>query len=75
MFNSSIINLQKLQQQFFSVAYRMIGEKAASEDIVQETITIYWTKLKQQELTHIQDLQKSLALHPLPTVYINWQRM
>ena len=60
MFNSSTINLPKLQKQLFSVAYKMVGEKAASEDIVQETITIYLTKLKQEELTHVQDLQKYL---------------
>ena len=60
MFNSSTINLPKLQKQLFSGAYKMVGEKAASEDIVQETITIYLTKLKQEELTHVQDLQKYL---------------
>lgn len=60
MFNASTINLQKLQKQLFSVVYKMIGEKAASEDVVQETITIYLTKQKQQALTHVQDLQKYL---------------
>jgi len=60
MFNSSTINLRNLQKQLFKVAYKMIGEIAASEDIVQETFTIYLTKKKQSELEHVQDLQKYL---------------
>ena len=60
MFNSSTINLQNLQKKLFKVAYKMIGEIAASEDIVQDTLAIYLTKKKKDELTHVKDLQKYL---------------
>ncbi len=60
MFTPSTINLQKVQKQLFSVAYKMIGEVAASEDIVQDTLTIYLTKQQKNELTHVQDTQKYL---------------
>lgn len=60
MFNHSSINLQKIQKQLFRVAYKMIGEKAASEDIVQETLAIYLSKQQQNELGAIQNLQKYL---------------
>ena len=60
MFTPSIINLQNVQKRLFKVAYKMIGEVAASEDIVQETLTIYLTKQQKNELTHVQDIQKYL---------------
>jgi len=60
MFTPTTINLQKLQKQLFSVAYKMIGEIAASEDIVQDTLAIYLTKQQKKEFTHVQDLQKYL---------------
>lgn len=60
MFNSSTINLQNLQKKLFKVAYKMIGETAASEDIVQDTLAIYLNKEKKNELAHVQDLQKYL---------------
>lgn len=60
MFIPSSINLRKLQQQLFSVVYKMIGEVAASEDIVQDTLTTFLTKQQQKALHHVQDLQKYL---------------
>ncbi len=60
MFTPTTINLQKVQKQLFSVAYKMIGEIAASEDIVQDTLTIYLAKQQKKELAHVQDLQKYL---------------
>lgn len=61
MFNSSKINLQELQKTLFCVAYKMIGEVAASEDIAQETIAIYLSKAKRKELEEVRHIKKYLV--------------
>ena len=60
MFTPSTINLVDLQKTLFCVAYKMIGEIAPSEDIVQDTITAYLEKSAKRELSHIQNLKKYL---------------
>jgi len=60
MFNPSTINLRELQKSLFAAAYKMIGEVAPSEDIAQETIAIYLSKLAKNELTTVVNLEKYL---------------
>ena len=61
MFNHSAINLGELQRMLFSVAYKMIGEVAPSEDIAQDTIAIYLAKSTKNELPEVINLEKYLA--------------
>lgn len=60
MFNPSTINLRELQKLLFATAYKMIGEVAPSEDIAQETIAIYLSKVAKNELSAVKDLKKYL---------------
>jgi len=60
MFKDSTINLQELQKSLFAVAYKMIGEIAPSQDIAQDTLAIYLSKLAKNELSTIVDLKKYL---------------
>jgi len=61
MFRHSPINFRELQKILFSVAYKMIGEVAASEDIAQDTLAIYLSKVQKNELTEVINLEKYLA--------------
>ena len=60
MFNSPTINLHELRKTLFSIAYKMIGEIAASEDMVQDTMAIYIAKSAKKELLEVRDLKKYL---------------
>ncbi len=60
MFNSSTINLRDFQKTLFAVAYKMIGEVAASEDIAQDTIAVFLSKSLKNQLSEVQDIQKYL---------------
>lgn len=60
MFTSSTINLRDFQKTLFAVAYKMIGEVAASEDIAQDTIAIYLSKAAKNQFSEVQDIQKYL---------------
>jgi len=60
MFKDSTINLQELQNSLFAVAYKMIGEVAPSQDIAQDTLAVYLSKLAKNELSTIVNLKKYL---------------
>lgn len=60
MFTSSTINLRDFQKTLFAVAYKMIGEVAASEDIAQDTIAVFLHKSMKNQLSEVQDIQKYL---------------
>ena len=64
MFESSRINLKQLQKKLFCVAYKMLGEIAQSEDVAQESIAIYLSKLAKKELPEIKNIAYLLWLIP-----------
>jgi RNA polymerase sigma-70 factor (ECF subfamily) len=61
MFMMQATNIQELNKLLFAVSYNMIGERVVCEDIVQDVLTIYYSKQEKNDLDHVQNITAYLV--------------